>query len=115
MMKGFGNMGDMMKQMQRQAVKMQKKAEEIQNDLKERVVEASSGGGMVTVHANGKQEILSIKIDPEVVVPEDVQMLEDLVLAAVSQALKKSQEIYQEEMSKLTGGLNVPGLSNLFQ
>jgi nucleoid-associated protein EbfC len=115
MMKGFGNMGDMMKQMQKQAVKMQKKAEEIQNDLKERVVEASSGGGMVTVHVNGKQEILSIKIDPEVVIPEDVQMLEDLVLAAVSQALKKSQEMYQEEMSKLTGGLNVPGLSNLFQ
>ncbi len=115
MMKGFGNMGDMMKQMQKQAVKMQKRAEEIQEDLKERVVEASSGGGMVTVHVNGKQELLSIKIDPEVVDPNDVQMLEDLVLAAVSQAMKKSQEMYQEEMSKLTGGLNVPGLSNLFQ
>ncbi len=60
MMKGFGNMGDMMKQMQKQAVKMQKRAEEIQEDLKERVVEASSGGGMVTVHVNGKQELLSI-------------------------------------------------------
>ncbi len=115
MMKGFGNMGDMMKQMQKQAVTMQKKAEEIQEDLKERVVEASSGGGMVTVHVNGKQEPLSIKIDPEVVDPNDVQMLEDLVLAAVSQAMKKSQEMYQEEMGKLTGGLNVPGLSNLFQ
>jgi DNA-binding YbaB/EbfC family protein len=115
MMKGFGNMGDMMKQMQKQAVKMQKRAEEIQEDLKERVVEASSGGGMVTVHVNGKQELLSIKIDPEVVDPNDVQMLEDLVLAAVSQAMKKSQEMYQEEMGKLTGGLNVPGLSNLLQ
>ncbi|MEE9605884.1 MAG: YbaB/EbfC family nucleoid-associated protein [Candidatus Scalindua sp.] len=114
-MKGFGNMGDMMKQMQKQAVKMQKRAEEIQEDLKERVVEASSGGGMVTVHVNGKQELLSIKIDPEVVDPNDVQMLEDLVLAAVSQAMKKSQEMYQEEMGKLTGGLNVPGLSNLLQ
>ncbi len=114
-MKGFGNMGDMMKQMQKQAVTMQKRAEEIQEDLKERVVEASSGGGMVTVHVNGKQEPLSIKIDPEVVDPNDVQMLEDLVLAAVSQAMKKSQEMYQEEMGKLTGGLNVPGLSNLFQ
>lgn len=114
-MKGFGNMGDMMKQMQKQAVTMQKKAEEIQEDLKERVVDASSGGGMVTVHVNGKQELLSIKIDPEVVDPNDVQMLEDLVLAAVSQAMKKSQEMYQEEMGKLTGGLNVPGLSNLFQ
>jgi hypothetical protein len=108
-------MGDMMKQMQKQAVTMQKRAEEIQEDLKERVVEASSGGGMVTVHVNGKQEPLSIKIDPEVVDPNDVQMLEDLVLAAVSQAMKKSQEMYQEEMGKLTGGLNVPGLSNLFQ
>ena len=115
MMKGFGNMGDMMKQMQKQAVKMQKRAEEIQEDLKERVVEASSGGGMVTVHVNGKQELLSIKIDPEVVDPNDVQMLEDLVLAAVSQAMKKSQEMYQEEMGKLTGGLNIPGLSNLLQ
>jgi DNA-binding YbaB/EbfC family protein len=115
MMKGFGNMGDMMKQMQKQAVKMQKRAEEIQEDLKERVVEARSGGGMVTVHVNGKQELLSIKIDPEVVDPNDVQMLEDLVLAAVSQAMKKSQEMYQEEMGKLTGGLNVPGLSNLLQ
>ncbi len=115
MMKGFGNMGDMMKQMQKQAVKMQKKAEEIQEDLKERVVEASSGGGMVTAHVNGKQELLSIKIDPEVIDPNDVQMLEDLVLAAVSQAMKKSQEMYQEEMGKLTGGLNIPGLSNLLQ
>ncbi len=114
-MKGFGNIGDMMKQMQKQAVKMQKNVEEIQNDLKERVIEASSGGGMVTVHVNGRQELLSIKIDPEVVDPEDVQMLEDLVLAAVSQALKKSQEMYQEEMGKLTGGLNIPGLSNLLK
>ncbi len=114
-MKGFGNIGDMMKQMQKQAVKMQKNVEEIQNDLKERVIEASSGGGMVTVHVNGRQELLSIKIDPEVVDPEDVQMLEDLVLAAVSQALKKSQDMYQEEMGKLTGGLNIPGLSNLLK
>ena len=114
-MKGFGNIGDMMKQMQKQAVKMQKNVEEIQNDLKERVIEASSGGGMVTVHVNGRQELLSIKIDPEVVDPKDVQMLEDLVLAAVSQALKKSQEMYQEEMGKLTGGLNIPGLSNLLK
>ncbi len=114
-MKGIGNLGDMMKQMQKQAGKMQKKMEEAQHDLKERVIETSSGGGMVTVQVNGKQEILNIKIDPEVVSPDDVQMLEDLVLAAVSQAMKKSQEMYQEEMNKLTGGLNVPGLSNLFQ
>lgn len=77
-MKGFGNIAEMMKQAQKQAQKMQKQMEELQNDLKERVIEASSGGGMVTVHMNGKQEILSIKIDPEVVDPKDVQMLEDI-------------------------------------
>jgi DNA-binding YbaB/EbfC family protein len=112
-MKGMGNLGNMMKQMQKQASGMQKKMEEAQESLKERVLEASSGGGMVTVHVNGRQEILSIKIDKEVVDPDDVQMLEDLILAAVSQALKNSQEMYQEEMGKLTGGINIPGLSNL--
>ncbi|MCF6158653.1 MAG: YbaB/EbfC family nucleoid-associated protein [wastewater metagenome] len=112
-MKGFGNIGEMMKQAQKQAQKMQKQMEEIQNELKERVIEASSGGGMVTVHINGKQEILSIKIDPEVVDPKDVQMLEDLILSAVSQAMKKSQELYQSEMEKITGGLNVPGLQGI--
>ncbi len=112
-MKGMGNVGNMMKQMQKQAAGMQKKMEEVQASLKERVIETSSGGGMVTVHVNGRQEILSIKIDKEVVDPDDVQMLEDLILAAVSQALKKSQEMYQEEMGKLTGGMNIPGLSNL--
>lgn len=113
-MKGFGNMTEMMKQMQKQAQKMQKQMEDAQRDLKERVIEATSGGGMVTVHMNGKQEILSIKIDPEVVDPEDVQMLEDLILSAVSQALKKSQELYQSEMGKFTGGLNIPGMSGMF-
>lgn len=113
-MKGFGNIGEMMKQVQKQAQKMQKQMEDVQNELKERIVETSSGGGMVTVHMNGKQEILSIKIDPEVVDPNDVQMLEDLILSAVSQAIKKSQELYQSEMSKITGGLNVPGLQGMF-
>ncbi|OOP55511.1 MAG: YbaB/EbfC family nucleoid-associated protein [Candidatus Brocadia carolinensis] len=112
-MKGFGNIAEMMKQAQKQAQKMQKQMEEVQNDLKERVIEATSGGGMVTVHMNGKQEILSLKIDPEVVDPQDVQMLEDLILSAVSQALKKSQELYQSEMGKLTGGLNIPGMQGL--
>ncbi len=112
-MKGMGNIAEMMKQAQKQAQKMQKQMEEIQNDLKERVIEASSGGGMVTVHMNGKQEILSIKIDPEVVDPKDVQMLEDLIVSAVSQAFKKSQELYQSEMGKLTGGLNIPGLPGM--
>jgi DNA-binding YbaB/EbfC family protein len=103
MPKGFG---DMMKQMQ----KMQAKMEEIQKELENKRVEGSSGGGMVKVIANGKQEILEIKIDPEVVNKEDVEMLEDLVLAAVNQAKEKSQEIQSEEMAKLTGGLKLPGL-----
>ena len=110
----MGNLGGMMKQMQKQAVDMQKKMGEVQESLKERVIETSSGGGMVTVHVNGKQELLSIKIDKEVVDPDDVQMLEDLILAAVSQGMKKSQEMHQEEMGKLTGGMNIPGLPNLF-
>jgi DNA-binding YbaB/EbfC family protein len=70
---------------------------------------------MVTVHVNGRQDLLSVKIDKEVVDPDDVQMLEDLILAAVSQGMKKSQEMYQEEMNKLTGGMNIPGLSGLLQ
>ena len=113
-MKGMGNVGNMMKQMQKQAATMQKQMETIQADLKERIIETSSGGGMVTVNVNGKQELLSIKIDKEVVDPEDVQMLEDLILAAVSQGMKKSQEMYQEEMGKMTGGMNIPGLPNMF-
>ena len=114
-MKGMGDIGNMMKQMQKQAAGMQKKMEEVQASLKERVIETSSGGGMVIVHVNGRQELLSVKIDKEVVDPDDVQMLEDLILAAVSQGMKKSQEMYQEEMNKLTGGMNIPGLSGLLQ
>ncbi|MGR3177174.1 MAG: YbaB/EbfC family nucleoid-associated protein [Candidatus Anammoxibacter sp.] len=108
-MKGLGNIGDIMKQAQ----KMQKRMEDIKANLQERVVEATSGGGMVTVQMNGKIEPLSIKIDKEVVDPGDVQMLEDLVLAAVTQAIKKAQDIYQAEMNKLAGGVNIPGLSDM--
>ena len=68
---------------------------------------------MVTVTANGRQEILSIKIEPEVVNPEDVEMLEDLILAAVNEAKRKSEELAQEEMKKITGGLNIPGLGDI--
>lgn len=112
-MKGFGNFADMLKEAQKQAQKMQKRMEELQQELKERVVEASSGGGMVTVHMNGRQELLNIKIDPEVVDPKEKDMLEDLVVAAVNQAIKKSQQLYEEELGKLTGGLSLPGLSGL--
>lgn len=103
MPKGFG---DMMKQVQ----KMQAKMEEVQKELENKRVEGTSGGGMVKVIANGKQEILEIKIDPEVVNKEDVEMLEDLVLAAVNQAREKSVEVQNEEMAKLTGGLKIPGM-----
>jgi hypothetical protein len=73
-------------------------------------VESSAGGGMVTVVANGRQQIVSIKIEPEVIDPEDADMLQDLVLAAVNDALSKAQEMVSSEMGKLTGGLNIPGL-----
>lgn len=112
-MKGFGNFSQIMKEAQKQAQVMQKKMEEMQRELKERVVEASSGGGMVTAKMNGRQELLAVQIDPEVVDPKDVEMLEDLVVAAVNQASKKSQELYEQEMAKLTGGLNIPGLPGM--
>ncbi|MGI6711285.1 MAG: YbaB/EbfC family nucleoid-associated protein [Bacillota bacterium] len=104
---GFGgNMQKMMKQVQ----KMQADMARIQEELATRMVEASSGGGVVTVTANGKQEVVAIKIKPEAVDPDDVEMLEDLLLAAVKEALKKSQDMATQEMSKVTGGLKVPGL-----
>jgi DNA-binding YbaB/EbfC family protein len=107
MAKGIGvNMNSLMKQAQQ----MQKRMMEIQEELANRTVEATVGGGMVTVIANGQQEILSIKISPEVVDPEDVEMLEDLILAAVNEARRKSQELMTEEMSKITGGIKIPGL-----
>jgi DNA-binding YbaB/EbfC family protein len=103
MVKGFGNI---MKQME----KMQAKMEEIQKELESKRVEGTAGGGMVKVVANGKQEILEIKIDPEVVNPDDVEMLEDLIVAAVNQAKEKAQQLQMEDMAKLTGGLKIPGL-----
>jgi DNA-binding YbaB/EbfC family protein len=103
---GGGNMNQMIKQ----AKKMQEQMEKMQAELKEKVVEASAGGGAVTVKVSGKQEVLEIKIKPEVVDPEDVEMLEDLILAVINDALKKSQEMVSGEMSKITGGINIPGL-----
>lgn len=100
-------LGGLMKQAQR----MQAEMARIQEEAGTKTVEASSGGGMITVVANGRQEILSIRIDPEVVSPDDVDMLQDLVVAAVNEALRKAQEMMTEEMSKLTGGLNIPGLN----
>jgi DNA-binding YbaB/EbfC family protein len=101
---GFGNMGKMMKQMQ----KLQAQMAKLQEELSQRVVEASAGGGVVTVKANGENELVDIKINPEAVDPEDIEMLEDLVLAAVNEALREARQMVTEEMGKLTGGLNLP-------
>jgi len=108
-MKGMPNMGQLLKQAQ----KFQSRMAELQEELNERTVEASAGGGMVTVVANGKQEVLSISIDPEVVDPNDVEMLQDLILAAVNDALNRAKEMTNEEMGKLTKGMNIPGLPGL--
>jgi len=101
-----GGMGNMMKQAQKLQAKMLK----MQEELAEKTVETSAGGGMVKVVANGKQQVVSIQIEKEVVDPEDVEMLQDLILAAVNDALNKSQEMVSGEMSKLTGGMKIPGL-----
>ena len=102
-MKGFGNI-------MKEAQKLQAQMAAMQEEVAKRKVEATAGGGMVTVEANGKQELTAIKIDPEVVSRDDVQMLEDLVLAACNEALRKSRELVQQELGKLTGGLKIPGL-----
>ncbi|MCP3677884.1 MAG: YbaB/EbfC family nucleoid-associated protein [Deltaproteobacteria bacterium] len=102
------NIGNILKQAQ----KMQEKMAEIQNEAAAKTIEASSGGGMVTVTVNGKQEVMAIKIDPAVVNPDDVDMLQDLITAAVNEGIKRSQQMLSEEMGKVTGGLgmNIPGL-----
>ncbi len=104
---GMGGLGDMMKQVQ----KMQAKMEEVQAQLEQMQVEGSSGGGMVKMVSNGKNEIVSVTIDPEVIDKNDPEMLQDLVLAAVNQARQKVQELQAEQMSGLTGGLKIPGLN----
>ena len=104
MAKGMGNM-------LKQAQKLQSKIFKLQEEMADRTVETTVGGGMVKAVANGKQELVSIKIDPEVIDPNDVQMLEDLVVAAVNDVLKKAQEMVSEEMTKLTGGFKIPGIT----
>ncbi|MBU0985601.1 MAG: YbaB/EbfC family nucleoid-associated protein [candidate division Zixibacteria bacterium] len=104
---GKGGLGNMMKQVQQ----MQAKMEAMQAELEEARVEGTSGGGMVKVTATGKGDLVAIEIDPEVVDKDDVEMLQDLVLAAVNQAKEKSSELQQEQMSGITGGLNIPGLN----
>ncbi len=102
-MKGMGKM-------LKQAQKLQSNMAKLQEEMAEKTVEATAGGGLVKVVANGKHQILSIQIEKEVVDPEDVEMLQDLIIAAVNEALEKSQEMVSVEMNKLTGGLNIPGL-----
>lgn len=102
-MKGFGNL-------MREAQRLQQQMAELQEQVAQKKVQATAGGGMVTVEANGRQEIVAIKIDPEVVSKDDVAMLEDLVLAACNEALRKSRELVQQELGKLAGGLKIPGL-----
>ena len=94
----------------KQAQQLQTKMLKMQEELADKTVEASAGGGMVKVVANGRQQILSLEVEKEVVDPEDVEMLQDLILAAVNDALAKSQEMVSAEMGKLTGGMNIPGL-----
>ncbi|MGI6452679.1 MAG: YbaB/EbfC family nucleoid-associated protein [Syntrophomonadaceae bacterium] len=103
------NPGGGMAKMLKQAKKMQEQMAQLQEELYKREVEASSGGGAVTVKVNGKQELTEIKINPEVVDEEDIEMLEDLVRAAVNEGIRMSQEMVSAEMSKITGGLNIPG------
>lgn len=100
------NMNKLMKQAQQMQAKMAK----MQEEMEEKTVETTAGGGVVKVIVNGKQELLDIKIDPDAVDPEDVEMLEDLILAAVNEGMRKVQDMVSSEMGKLTGGMNIPGL-----
>jgi nucleoid-associated protein EbfC len=100
------NLGGLMKQAQ----KLQSKMAEMQEELGKRTVSAQAGGGMVEATVNGRQELVSLRIDPEVANPDDLEMLQDLILAAINEALNRSREMMAQEMSKLTGGLQIPGL-----
>jgi DNA-binding YbaB/EbfC family protein len=103
------NIGNIVKQ----AKKMQEKMGRLQQELETKTVEAQSGGGMVRVLVNGKFEIVSLKIEKDVVNPEDIDMLQDLIAAAVNEGIRKSQEMASQEMAKITGGLAIPGLGGM--
>ena len=108
-MKGIPNMGNLLKQAQQ----FQTKIAKLQEELEDRTVEASAGGGMVAVVVNGRQELVSITIEPEVINSDDKEMLQDLILAAVNDGLSKAKEMVNEEMGKLTRGLNLPNIPGL--
>lgn len=103
---GMGNMNQMLKQAQ----KMQENMVKMKEELETKTVEAAAGGGMVEVVVNGKMEVLELRIKPEAIDPDDPEMLEDLVKAAVNQGIRNAQALVEQEMSKITGGLNIPGL-----
>lgn len=103
---GGGNMNNLLKQAQ----KLQKQMEKMQGELEDRSFDATVGGGAITATVNGKRELLKIKIKEEVVDPDDVEMLEDLILTAVNEAMKRAEEETASEMNKLTGGMNIPGM-----
>ena len=106
----FNGMPGNMNNMLRQAQKMQQDMLKMQEEMEQQEIEATSGGGAVTVKVSGKKELLSVKITPDVVDADDIEMLEDLIIAAVNEAMRKADEISNQEMSKLTGGMNIPGL-----
>ncbi len=108
--RGMGMGGANMSQMIKQAQKMQEQMMKMQEEIEEKVFEATSGGGVVSVKVSGKKELKEINIKPEAVDPDDVEMLQDLILAAVNEALRCADENSANEMGKLTGGLNIPGL-----
>ncbi len=106
----FNPGGGSMNKMIKQAKKVQEQMAKMQAELEEREVEASAGGGVITVKVNGKQQLTEIKIKPEAIDLDDIEMLEDLVMAAINEAIKTSQEMVSSEMAKITGGFNIPGL-----
>ncbi|MFW6030068.1 MAG: YbaB/EbfC family nucleoid-associated protein [Halanaerobiales bacterium] len=99
-----------MNKLMKQAKEMQAKMSKMQNELEEKTVETTAGGGAVKVVVNGKQEVLDLEIDPDAVDPEDVEMLEDMILAAVNEGMRKVQDMVDEKMGKVTGGMNIPGM-----
>ena len=111
MARGFGGLPGNMKDLMKQAQKMQAQLQQAQQDAKVIVVEGSAGGGMVNVAVNGDSQLTAVKIDPQVVDPKDVEMLQDLIMAAANEALKKAKAAVEQKVSEVTGGLNIPGLT----
>lgn len=109
--KGLGGLGDMANIM-KQAMELRNNMDEIKESLAQKTVEASSGGGMVTVVVNGKMELVSLKIDPEIDVSGDPEMLETLILAAVNEGIRKAQDLLKDKMQELTGGMDIPGITS---